>query len=225
MNARRVLATQFLALLAGSLFASGAIADHNGIWSLLSASGASPGSINSHAAVYDPIDRVMRIYTGTDVWTLTLGPNPQWTKLAPSGTPPPSRTAASAILDPIRHRLIIFGGYSGGNYDNSVWALTLGSTPSWTQLAPGGTQPPSRLYHTAIYDSVRDRMVIFGGENGPSLNDVWALALNGSPVWAQLNPTGTPPSGRYGHVSIYDPVSDRMLVFGGWDGNTVNGET
>jgi hypothetical protein len=35
---------------------------------------------------------------------------------------------------------------------------------------------PTRIYHTAIHDPVRDRMVVFGGWSGSSyLNDVWAL--------------------------------------------------
>lgn len=40
-----------------------------------------------------------------------------------------------------------------------------------------------------IYDSMRDRMVIFGGDDGSyfgEVNDVWALSLAGAPSWSAL---------------------------------------
>jgi hypothetical protein len=72
-----------------------------------------------------------------------------------------------------------------------------------------------RYRHTAVYDPVRDRMVVFGGHGDfPFLNDVWALSLAGSPAWSELAPAGIPPSARDGHTASYDPVRDRMVVFG-----------
>jgi Galactose oxidase, central domain len=35
--------------------------------------------------------------------------------------------------------------------------------------------------------------------------------------WVQLQPQGTPPPGRINNTSVYDPISDRMIVFGGND--------
>ena len=59
-------------------------------------------------------------------------------------------------------------------------------------------------------------MIVFGG--GASLADLWALDLGGVPSWSALTSTGTPPTGRTGHTAIYDPVRDRMIVFGGSSG-------
>src|SRR5262249_50616094 len=83
---------------------------------------------------------------------------------------------------------------------------------TWDKLSLCG-----RIGSSAIYDPVRDRMVVFGGQAQGNLylNDVWALSLAGTPAWTALTPTGTPPSGRTGHTAIYDPVRDRMVVFGG----------
>jgi hypothetical protein len=82
--------------------------------------------------------------------------------------------------------------------------------------------PGARVEHTAIYDPVRDRMVVYGNE-GPGANDVWALTLSGTPLWTPLAPAGGPPPARYGHTAIYDPLRDRMVVFGGdGDGNNFN---
>jgi hypothetical protein len=147
--------------------------------------------------------------------------NDTWAQLAPSGTPPGARRAHTAIHDPLRDRMVVFGGFDLSSH-NDVWALALAGTPAWTQLAPSGTPPSARLAHTAIYDPVRDRMVVFGGDDGSFRNDVWELSLAGTPAWTQLTPTGTPPSGRYGHTAIYDPPRDRMLLFGGSDGTHRN---
>jgi hypothetical protein len=119
-----------------------------------------------------------------------------WTDLTPSGTSPTSRRFHTAIYDPVRDRVVVFGGDAPGVL-NDVWALSLGGTPAWTELAPSGIPPSARYLHGAIYDPVRDRMVVFGGWDPSSRNDVWALSLAGSPAWTLLAPTGGLPSGRY----------------------------
>ena len=193
--------------------------DQSGIWSVLAATGASPGTPTGHCAVYDPTDNRMLVYYGSDVWALTLDASPQWTQVQVLNAKPPFRNGACAIMDPVRHRLIVFGGYVGSDYDRSTWILTLDGTPVWSQL-PVVPSPGPRLYASAIYDPIRDRMIVFGGESGPSLNDVWALKLSGTPEWSQIFPDGGPPNPRYGHVAIYDPTGDRMVILGGWQGDT-----
>lgn len=92
---------------------------------------------------------------------------------------------------------------------------------AWLELLPQGELPPGRVAHTAIYDTLRRRMVIFGGMGNATrarLNDVWVLSLSPSPTWVQLHPSGTPPTPRYNHPAVHDPVRDRMVVFGGHDG-------
>jgi hypothetical protein len=159
-----------------------------------------------------------------DVWALSLADMPAWTQLIPSGTPPSARAGHSAIYDPVRDRMVVFGGYRvSGSYFNDVWALSLADTLAWTWLTPStGTPPGARGNHSAIYDPVRDRMVVFGGYSGYYFNDLWALSLAGTPVWTRLTPSGTLPSGRGNHSAIYDPVRDRMVVFGGSDGSFSN---
>src|SRR5262245_19788204 len=102
-----------------------------------------------------------------------------------SGAAPPIRTAPAAIYDPVRDRMMVFGGQGdAGQLLNDVWALSLSGSPVWTQILPSGHAPTARYYPTAIYDPVRDRMLVFGGwDNGPT-NDVWALSLSGSPSWS-----------------------------------------
>lgn len=83
----------------------------------------------------------------------------------------------------------------------------------WTAISP----PSGRYGHTAVYDSLRDRMIIFGAWDGGRRNDVWALSMSDPPVWSRLTPRGTPPTPRLSHAAIYDAAHDRMVIFGGDD--------
>jgi hypothetical protein len=189
-------------------------------WTQLTPTGTPPSRRSAHSAIYDPVRDRMVVFGGRDstglyneVWVLSLSGTPAWTQLTPTGAPPSARCSHSAIYDPLRDRMVVFGG----SYKNDAWALSLAGTPAWTQLTPTGTPPSVRWGHSAIYDPVRDRMVVFGGYvlSGQELNDVWALSLAGTPAWTQWTPTGTPPRGRCCHSAMYDPVRDRMVMFGG----------
>jgi hypothetical protein len=159
-----------------------------------------------------------------DVWTLSLGASPAWTPLTPTGTPPSGRYFASAVYDAKRDRMLVFAGRFSFNYSNEVWALTLSGTPAWTLLTPSGTPPSARASQVAIYDPIRDRMLMYGGSNssGP-LTDLWALNLASGPAWNALTTAGSQGE-TGGYSAIYDLARDRVLLFGGYDafGNDYN---
>jgi hypothetical protein len=192
-------------------------------WSQLTPTGALPRARQAMSAIYDPVRNRMIVFGGHegsaalgDVWALTLGEVPGWTELTPQGTPPGARYYHSAIYDPGRDRMIVFGGVVGGVRLGDVWALTLGDAPTWTQLTPSGTPPSARYGHSAIYDPVRDRMVVFSGYGSYGYADeLHSLSLNGAPAWTHLVALGNLPDRRTVHSAIYDPVRDRMVVFGG----------
>src|SRR5206468_5965990 len=77
---------------------------------------------------------------------------------------------------------------------------------------------------TSTYDVRRDRMLIFGGSTSDDYhgvhNNVWALNLSGVPTWSKFDTLATAPSARRSLTSIYDPIRDRMVIFGGWDSST-----
>ncbi|MBC8205054.1 MAG: hypothetical protein H8E87_06055, partial [FCB group bacterium] len=87
----------------------------------------------------------------------------------------------------------------------------------WNELQITGSLPYSRGWHTAIYDSQNERMIIFGGWSGVvynSLNDVWSYNIAAN-TWTQISTTGGPTPNRAGHVAIYDNIRHRMVVFAG----------
>jgi hypothetical protein len=212
-------ATQPSPALPSVALRSAGIADDDGTWIPVP---PRPSARSEHTAIYDPVRDRMVVFGGAggnDVWALSLSGSPVWSELTPVGTLPPGRSECTAIYDPVRDRMVVFGGETIIGFPDDVWELSLAGSPAWSELTPAGSPPSGSIYHTAIYDPVRDRMVVFGGADGSGpLNDVWALSFSGSPVWSELTPAGIPPAGRMDPAAIYDPVRDRMVVFGGADG-------
>ncbi|HEY6195609.1 MAG TPA: kelch repeat-containing protein [Candidatus Eisenbacteria bacterium] len=187
-----------------------------------------PISRAAHSVVLDAPGRRLVAWGGRlpadEVWALPLDGPAIWARLRVDGLPPAARSIASTIFDPVRRRMVVFGGGTGeGAFptSNEVWALSLDGTPRWRQLAPAGTPPDLRELHCAIYDPVRDRMLVFGGFStvtppyGTYENSVWELTLGDPPTWRHLLPTGVPPSSRVGASMVYDAAHDRAIVFGG----------
>ena len=166
------------------------------------------------------------------IWVVAL--RSRWRRLDPWGTAPSRRWQHRAIYDVAANAMVVYGGKSNEtgldvNF-NDVWILhhadDTGGSPTWVQAQPGGVAPLARHMHSAVYDPTTGAMIIFGGHLDivdQFGNDVWVLTKAigpGLPTWTQLSPTGTLPSKREWHSAVYDPGSNRMVVFGG----TVSGD-
>ena len=153
----------------------------------------------------------------------------QWSNLNPSN-PPAARFGHTLVSDSASDRVIMFGGGANCAPLGDTWLLTNASgqngAAAWTQLAPAGTGPDARWHANAVYDAATNRMVVFGGAAGgycagapPLRNDVWVLSnangLGGAPAWSQLLPSGAAPPAMGASTSVYDAVSNRLIVFGG----------
>ncbi len=177
-----------------------------------------------HSTVYDPVRRRL-LSLGESrpnaLWELALDDPVEWRVVPCDGAPPPELGEQSVIYDPAGDRLILFGGLCDAILPcaGDVWSLTLAGPPTWSRVQPAGPAPPARFGQSAIYDPVGRRMIVFGGENTSRgrLGDVWSLSLADPPAWTEIAPGGPGPAPRVNHCSIYDPVRQRMLVYGGWD--------
>lgn len=149
----------------------------------------------------------------------------EWLEVAVDPPIDPPRVASRrAVYDAIHRRLFVFSGQGGWGDMKQMWILSLDPHPQWTRFDIQGIAPCGRDEASAIYDPVRDRLVVFGGfcNGSEEMNDVWALSLAGIPSWSQWFPSGIAPIRRFEHSAAYDPVGDRMIVFGGSDHHRCN---
>jgi hypothetical protein len=176
-----------------------------------------PPPLAEGAAIHDPVrDRFLFVGGSRDrfdrptVWSLRVKDPPEWDEVETFRTIPIVYPNA-VIYDPVRDRLVTFAGSTSILHATYILRFDT-DPPSWEILNTTGTQPSTFRQYSAIYDPVRDRMIVFGGHN---TNKVWALSFSPNPTWSELSPTGTPPTARFEHTAIYDPTGDRMIVFGG----------
>jgi hypothetical protein len=180
--------------------------------------GLTAGTSSNAVSVFDPS-------AGTWAVTPTLGPTPG------------RRGHAAAVHDPLRDRMLVFGGFDPTNaprsgplaaHDvqlvglryNDLWALDL-ATMMWSEIVPATPdRPAARQGAAAIYDPLRDRMIVAGGAGVSSTSDAWTMDLAGPLVWTPFD-MGT-ASARVQPAAIHDPVRDRLLMFGGSNGSPSN---
>ena len=192
-------------------------------WTRLGPKDTGPAPRLSSYAVTDANSQRLVLFGGwgnryfDDTWTLALDQDPpQWISHLPA-VHPSARLEHATAYDATRDRMLLFGGKDAYQFFNDVWQLDLAGEPTWSPLATTG-DPPSRRECRAVYDPVRDRLLLFGGFSYPyHLNETWELTLSGTPTWHQLSPTGPLPPARRGQTMIYDPSDDEVLVFGGYD--------
>jgi hypothetical protein len=204
-------------------------------WVQVHPSGTSPSARIHSSAVYDPTSNSTILFGGNncsktyynDVWVLSnangLGGTSSWKKLSAFGTAPSVRESSAVIYDSANNVLTVYAGDGNGVQDADVWTLSnangSGGSAVWTQLSPTGTLPSARTGVTAIYDSVHNRMTVFGGfYKIITLSDSWVLSfpngIGGTPAWTKLAPTGTAPSVGY-YSAAYDSIANSMYIFAG----------
>jgi hypothetical protein len=149
-----------------------------------------------------------------------------WLDLGASGSL--GHAGQKAVYDAARRAVLSFGGtqtlFPSGETVLSDAVMRLDSQPGadWERLdVPVG--PCARHGQVAVYDSVRQRLVIHGGQgeilptNFLPAEDSWALSLDGEPVWTLLSGGAGGPGPRLEQAGVYDPIGQRLIVFGGSD--------
>ena len=132
------------------------------------------------------------------------------------GNPSIRRWPAMAY-DSRRQRVVLFGGvYAQGAYAEGTWEW---DGWEWRRMETGDTAPPLRWEHAMAYDVKRHRVVLYGGITSkvcPTCHDpdedVWEWDGAG---WTTVGVENIPPS-RCSHSMVYDPVGERLVLFGGF---------
>jgi len=145
-----------------------------------------------------------------------------WTNLSSSNAPS-ARFLCSMVYDVQSDKMILFGGvrYEGAYafVYNQTYSFDY-DTNNWTDMSPVYS-PAARYSHSLVYDTLSDRVILFGGfwEHPMKLqpdiwfNDTWTYDYD-SNTWTNVTPTAG-PSARMSAAATYDPLADRMVMFGG----------
>ena len=193
----------------------------------LRAPAMSPPVLGGCAMAYDP-QRGRTLLFGGDSGILSPRDDTwewdgtTWTQQSPAAKPGPRRHHGMAY-DAARRRIVLFGGYNGATYRvlNDTWEWD-GTT--WTQATPRSR--PAAFCHARLRRA-RQRIVLF---SETQTGETWTW--DGA-TWTLLRPASSPPA-RAGHGLAYDPIRQRVVLFGGqslvtgqnladtweWDGTT-----
>jgi hypothetical protein len=191
-----------------------------------------PRDRHGAAVAFDPREHRLIVMGGDgrgkldDVWECRLDPAPHWRALPVEGPGPGVRLSHSAVVDLQNNEFIIHGGIGEFIYYSDTWALSLDPPHRWRRIDEGGAGVERRTRHAAVYDPVRQELVVSGGISASSYShfyhkDASALTLVGSATWTPFTPDGSPHSADFS--GIFDPVRSKPLFFGGYASSTSGG--
>lgn len=135
------------------------------------------------------------------------------------GRKPPSR--GRAALQIVGSDIYLYAGKNNIGILGDMWKLDTGSG-TWDQPAPDGMLPQGRKYAAAVWVDTLGAGWVYGGLCDYGVSDeMWRLEFStGKNAWEWfLEPpsalsTSVPPQ-LQGASLDYDPVNDRLLLFGG----------
>jgi hypothetical protein len=133
---------------------------------------------------------------------------------------PSSRTATRMAYDAKTSHMILFGGStkvdSGTRQSYDLADTWEWNGDRWIQRYPAHS-PKGRSFHTMAYDSNHNHTVLFGGKAGTTItnavefNDTWTFDGND---WTEVV-TPNSPQARIYPGSVFHPLRDRVILFGG----------
>jgi hypothetical protein len=149
----------------------------NGIWNLESTMGP---ALEYHSMVYDPMNAAITLFGGSNggapldqTWVYSGN---TWTLENPSPKPA-ARIRSSMTYDTRMNRVLMYGGHDGSSNINDLWTYNVSAGPDGTwNYFNYLRSPEQRSWGTITYDSMKRRMVMFGGQTdtGDS-NQTWVV--------------------------------------------------
>jgi cysteine-rich repeat protein len=125
---------------------------------------------------------------------------------------PPGRYDHAMAYDREREMLVVFGGLGIVRFDDTwEWNGT-----EWMERHPPDPRPRARNGAVMTYDTVRQRVLMFGGNDdmNQALNDLWEWDGQAWHVLADAM-TSPVPSAREGMTVSFDPARGVAVLFGG----------
>jgi hypothetical protein len=153
-----------------------------------------------------------------DTWTYDYGRN-VWTNMSPQNAPP-GREMHGIVYDSHSDNVVLFGGKHFAIYHHpwlhevalgDTWTYFLGGN-SWTNMSK--SDPGPRTLAGMTYDTVEQRVVLFGGYGGEST--IWTYSPGFNRWWGKTSTNI--PSPRSYFAMAYDRVFNEIVLFGGRTG-------
>jgi hypothetical protein len=170
----------------------------------------------SSAAYDQQSNRIIAMSDRAETWSFHFESD-TWRNMSPDSVPH-ARFGEGMAYDAESDRMILFGGFAGvpGNatHLDDTWAYDYDSN-TWTRMQPAES-PPGRSFFAVAYDSISDRVVIWGGRQAPLNGDnaIWAYDFN-SDTWTRYDNVGGPGEVLAYPAMVYRPASGDMLLYGG----------
>jgi hypothetical protein len=180
---------------------------------------SSPGPRAGHVLVYEPGRHTCCLLGGYQgkpprdeiIWRWN---GSSWKVSGTNASAAPlARALGAAAFDDKLGKLVYFGGLvlQTGKPTGDLWLLD-GDT--WDSNREGSPGP--RDHHAAAYDSKRQRLIVYGGQNGDRswISDTWEFdgkKWHGIPT----TPAAPAPGARAHHAMAYDAARGRTVLFGG----------
>ena len=147
-----------------------------------------------------------------------------WTNRSAPANGPIQRQYPSMAFDSMRGKLMVFGGRS--SVDTAI-RTTSGSGPATdatlTNRTTGGTKPDARHQAGVVYDSKRDRLLMFSVTGTSDLRRPLGLGAHHPRVVAD-QPYRRAPDGALRPLDVLRPGRDKVFVFRANQGGYQNWE-
>lgn len=178
-----------------------------------------PQAKTHYAAAYDEYRKVLILHGGMTASATVSNQTWEWNgyswkRLYPSTSP--YRYGHTLVYDSSSQKLLMFGGRDDtSTYKSDVYEW---SGTNWVLRTPLSGSIHARMYHSAAYDSARNKMIIYGGQVSSGTKVQYLHEWdNATRTWVWQANWG--PEARIHAGMVYDPVKNRTILFGGKGGD------
>jgi hypothetical protein len=183
---------------------------------------APPPSAGHELVYHDSLGMVVLVGSGLGAGADTLLSGQQmklwgwdgvrWTLLDSTG--PTMRNLAGVAYDRDRNVIVLYGGtfYRGSSGSDTYDETWEWRRSGWRRMGTAAAPGP-RDHTQMVYDPMRRRSILFGGQGPPSTFPSETWAWDGT-HWERVDTAG--PPARVHHALTYDADANQVVVFGGY---------